>query len=79
MALVDQQCFHGVASRRIIALGVPDDFEGLTQIGLFIDVNVTDALGVTEYRYMLRLFLDGTNEFGATARYNEIDVLLHRQ
>lgn len=63
----------------VVALGVPDDFQGLEEVGLFVDVDVANAFSVTEDRNVLRLLLDAAHELGGAARDDEVDVLVHRQ
>ena len=49
VVLVHEQCFGGVADRRILGLGIHDDTRGLVGICGFVDVDVTDAVRMTEY------------------------------
>ncbi len=55
------------------------DFEGFVQVGLAVDVDVADALGVTEHGDVAALLLDGAHQIAGTARDHQIDVLVHGQ
>ena len=55
---VDEESLHGVAGGWVVGLGVPDDLEGLVQVGGAIHVDVADALRVAKDRDQLALLLD---------------------
>lgn len=64
--LVDEEGFHGVAGGRVVALGVPDDLQGLVEVGVLVDVHVADALRVAQHWDVLALGLDGAHQIAGT-------------
>ena len=74
--LVDKKSLHGIASSRVVRLGILDDLDGLGGVGGLVNVHMADAFSVTKYGNHLALFLDGTNEVAGSAWDDQINVLV---
>lgn len=63
----------------VIALGVARYAQRLLQIGIAIDVDMANALGMTQHGYVQRLLLNVAHQFRGATWYNQINVILHGQ
>ena len=55
------------------------DFQGARKIRLLVDVDVANALGVTQDRDVAALLLDASNQLAGSARDHQVNVLIHRE
>ena len=73
---MQKQSFCGVADARILRFGVHSDSRGLIDVREFIDVNVADAVGMSQH-WNLRALLDHSHHFIGPAGNHEIDQIIH--
>lgn len=55
------------------------DLERLAEVGVLVDVDVTDALGVAQHGDVLTTFLDAAHQLAGPAGDDQVDVALHGQ
>jgi len=66
-------------TRRIVALRIARNAQGLLQIRIPVDIDVADALGVAQDGDVQRLLLDAAHQLGGAPRDDQVDVVLHGQ
>jgi hypothetical protein len=76
--LVDQQGFSRVAHRHILALAVHHDMDGHVRVGIALDIDMADAIGMAQYRYA-GMVHDVPDKFVAAPRDDQVDELIQGQ
>ena len=77
--LVHQQSLHGVASCRIVSLGVNHNLDGFVQVGVLVKIGVADAISMAKDRDGLGSLLDRPDQLVGASRDDEVNVVVQLQ
>ncbi len=72
---VDQKSFSSIAGSCVLGLGIDNDRDRLIEIGVFIDIDAADSVGMSHDRN-LRVFHNIANKTVGTSRNQKIDAII---